>query len=271
MARKTVKTAKAGGGAKRERIKLQDARIEVERRGKGKPILLLQSEEAYEANLPFVDLLAEKREVIIPWAPGFGRSTLPESVTSIDDISYLYLDLLDHYKLTGVSVMGFSVGGWIAAEMATKNCSRIDRLVLVDAVGAKFGGRFDRDIEDIYFLPTEKVQALKFHDPAKDPLDDLTALSDKQAFAVARHREVTAKLCWEPYYHNPSLKYRLNRIQAKTLVIWGAKDGFVPPKYGRAYAKRIPGAKFVGIPAAGHFPHIEQSDAFLKEVRAFLR
>ncbi len=73
----------------RETVKLQDARIEVERRGKGAPLLLLQSEEAYESDLALVDELAKRHEVIIPWAPGYGKSTLPYSVTGIDDISYL--------------------------------------------------------------------------------------------------------------------------------------------------------------------------------------
>ena len=263
--------AKSGATRWRETVKLQEARIEVERRGKGAPLMLLQSEEAYEANLPLVDELAKRREVIIPWAPGYGRSTLPDSVACIDDISYLYLDLLDHFALTGVSVIGFSVGGWIAAEIATKNCARLDRLVLVDPVGAKFGGPFDRDIADIYYLPADEVTRLKFHDTALDPLADMSALTRKQAIAVARHRETTARLCWEPYFHNPSLKNRLNRIQIETLVVWGAKDGFVRPKYGRAFARRIPGATFVTIPKAGHYPHIEQADVFLETVREFLR
>jgi len=263
--------AKSGTTRSRETVKLQEAKIEVERRGKGAPLLLLQSEEAYEANLPLVDDLAQRFEVIIPWAPGYGASTLPGSVACIDDISYLYLDLLDRFALTGVSVIGFSMGGWIAAEIATKNCARLDRLVLVDPVGVKFGGPFDRDIADIYFLPGDEVARLKFHDVALDPLADMSAFTRKEAMAVARHRETTAKFCWEPYFHNPSLKNRLNRIQVETLVVWGAKDGFVRPKYGRAFAQRIPGATFVSIPKAGHYPHIEQRDIFLETVLAFLR
>jgi len=255
----------------REMVKLQDARIEVERRGKGAPLLLLQSEEAYESDLGLVDELAKRHEVIIPWAPGYGKSTLPDSLAGIDDVSYLYLDLLDRLNLTGVKVMGFSVGGWIAAEIATKNCGRLDRLVLVDTVGAKFGGPFDRDIEDIYYLPTEEVRRLKFHDGARDPLADMSTLSRKRATAVARHRETTAKFCWEPYFHNPSLKNRLGRIQIETLVVWGAKDGFVRPKYGRAFTRRIPGAQFVAIPKAGHYPHIEQGEIFLETVEEFLK
>lgn len=254
----------------REFIKLQEAKIEVQLRGdRGKPLLLLHSEDNYETTQPFVEELAGKYRVFIPRMPGFGRSTLPESVMTIDDMSYIYLDLLDHYGLTDVNVIGFSVGGWLAAEMASKSCARLSRLVLVDPLGIKVGSKYDRDIEDIYYLPFDTVKELKFHDPAKDPRV-LTEMNDREAYLLARHRESTAKLCWKPYFHNPSLKYRLNRITAKTLVIWGTNDGLAKTKYGRAFAKRIPGAKFVSIPKAGHFPHIEQPDAFMKEVRAFL-
>lgn len=256
--------------ARRTTIPLQEAKIEVERRGRGKPLLLLHGEDTYETTLPLIDELARRFEVIMPWAPGFGRSTLPDSIRSIEDVSYLWLDLLDRLNLKNVAVMGFSVGGWTAAEMATKNCSRLSRLILVDPVGAKFGGRFDRDIADIYFNPFDKVRAMKFADPANDPRD-LAKLSDEEAFRVARHREVTAKLCWKPYFHNPSLRYRLNRITVPTLLIWGAKDGIVAPAYGRAYAKRIKGAKFVSIPKAGHLPHVEQPAAFKRALAGFLR
>jgi pimeloyl-ACP methyl ester carboxylesterase len=251
-------------------LPLQEAKIEIERRGRGKPLLLLHGEDTYEPTLPLIDELARRFEVIMPWMPGYGRSTLPESVHGIEDISYLWLDLLDRLNLKNVAVMGFSVGGWAAAEMATKNCGRLSRLVLVDPVGAKFGGPFDRDIADIYFNSFDKVRAMKFADPAKDPRD-LTRLADDEAFRVARDREITAKLCWEPYFHNPSLKYRLNRIGVPTLVIWGAKDGIVSPAYGRAYAKRIKGAKFVAIPKAGHLPHVEQPEAFRRALAGFLR
>jgi pimeloyl-ACP methyl ester carboxylesterase len=211
------KTASARAGRKpaiparprRSTLPLQEAKIEIERRGRGKPLLLLHGEDTYEPTLPLIDELARRFEVIMPWMPGYGRSTLPESVHGIEDISYLWLDLLDRLNLKNVAVMGFSVGGWAAAEMATKNCGRLSRLVLVDPVGAKFGGPFDRDIADIYFNSFDKVRAMKFADPAKDPRD-LTRLGHDEAFRVARDREVTAKLCWEPYFHNPSLKYRLN-------------------------------------------------------------
>ncbi len=269
--------AKSGSGHKsapharsKETLRIQGARIEVERCGKGAPLVLLQSEETYETGLPLIERLAERFEVILPWAPGYGRSSLPETITGIDDIAYIYLDLMDRYDLHRAILMGFSVGGWIAAEMATKSCARLESVVLVSPLGAKFGGAYDRDIADIYFLPFATVKALKFADPSKDPLGDLMGLSDRAAMRVAKHRETTARLCWEPYFHNPALKNRLHRIQAKTLVVWGADDGLVSAGYGRSYAKRIPRARFVSLRNAGHYPHIERPEAFMATLEAFL-
>ncbi|MEE2954892.1 MAG: alpha/beta hydrolase [Pseudomonadota bacterium] len=250
-------------------IKLQSTKIEMQRLGRGKPLLLLHSEDNYETTQPFIKELSKKFRLYIPRMPGFGRSTLPDSITSIDDISYLYLDLLDHFKLADVSIIGFSVGGWIAAEMATKNCSRLNKLILVSPLGVKIGGKFDRDIEDIYYRPFDTVKNLKFYKPEKDPRI-LTEMSDRQAYLLARHRETIARLCWMPYFHNPSLKHRLNRITAKTLMLWGENDGLVKTKYGRAYAKKIPNSQFVTISKSGHFPHVEQPEKFMKEINSFL-
>jgi pimeloyl-ACP methyl ester carboxylesterase len=257
-----------------ETLKLQQARIEIERVGKGPPLLLLHGEDAFELNSAtgrkLIEKLAGRYEVFLPRMPGFGKSTLPGSIRNIDDISYLWLDLLDHYDLCDATIIGFSVGGWLAAEIATKNCDRVSRLVLAGAVGVKFGGAYDRDIEDIYFYNTTRVREILFDDPLKDPHVDLSGLSKKSALSVARQRETIVKLCWDPYFHNPSLLHRLNRITCPSLVVWGTKDGMTEPKYGRAYARHIPDAQFVGIPRAGHFPHIEQPELFWRALDRFL-
>jgi len=248
--------------------------IEVDRQGKSRagrgPVLVLHSEDEYERNLPLLDELAQKREVIQFCMPGYGKSGLPDHLRSIDDISYLYLDILEQLDRRKVSILGFSVGGWLAAEMASKSCERLDRLVLTGALGVKFGGPYDRDIEDIYYHPKEKVQKLKFYDPRKDPDADMTSYNNSQALAVARRREVIARFCWDPYFHNPSLKTRLARIKVPTLVVWGDNDGLTRPKYGRAYAKHMGAAHYTGIPRAGHYPHIEQPGAFKRKINKFL-
>lgn len=253
-----------------EIIKTLGARIEVTRQGKGRPVLVLHSEDAYEAGSALIDALAKKREVIQFKMPGYGKSSLPGNLRSIDDISYLYLDILDQLDLKKVSILGFSVGGWLAAEMASKSCERIQKLVLTGALGVKFGGPYARDIEDIYFYPKEKVRELKFHDPNKDPDFDMTGYNNRQSMIVARRREVIAKFCWDPYFHNPALKARLARISVPALVVWGANDGLTPPKYGRAYAKALGNARFTEIPRAGHYPHVEQPGAFQRKIEKFL-
>jgi pimeloyl-ACP methyl ester carboxylesterase len=251
-------------------ITIGDAKIELERRGKGKPLLLLPGEEALEPDAPFVEELARKFEVIIPHAPGYGRSNRPDWITNMDDISYIYLDLREKLGLTKLTVMGFSLGGWIAAEMATKDDSRFAKLVLVDAYGVKVGGPFDRDIQDIWLQHPKKVMEQKWHNVEKGKRDFPSMPEDKLAI-IARNIETTARLCWEPYMHNPKLKHRLHRIAVPTLVVWGKNDGIVAPDYGKAYSKMIKGAKFAGIAKAGHYPHLEQPEAFMKAISGFVR
>ena len=251
-------------------ITLGDVQIELIRRGKGKPLLLLPSEEALEPDAPFVDELAKKFEVIIPQAPGYGRSNRPDWITNMDDISYIYLDLIEKLDLKKLTVMGFSLGGWIAAEMATKDDSRIAKLVLVDAYGIKVGGPYDRDIADIWLEHPKKVMERKWFDVEKGKRD-FPSMPEEKLAIIARNIETTARLCWEPYMHNPRLKLRLHRIQVPSLVVWGKNDGIVTTEYGKAYSKLIKGAKFAAIAKAGHYPHLEQPAAFMTAVSGFIR
>lgn len=256
--------------SKTDILKFQKARIEVERLGKGPPLLLLHGEDGYELDSDLIGRLSSRYEVFLPRMPGFGKSTLPDTVRCIDDIAYLWLDLIDFYKLKNVTVLGFSVGAWLALEIATKNSERLGKLALAGSVGVKFGGSYDRDIADIYFPAADRVRAMRFHDPGKDPQADMTGYTKTQALAVARRREAIARLCWEPYMHNPALRQRLNRVSPPTLVVWGAKDGVTPPKYGRALARSLPNAAFVSIARAAHFPHIEQPVRFFDALDGFL-
>ena len=183
-------------------------------------------------------------------------------------MAYIYLDLLAALDLRDVTVIGFSMGGWLAAEIAIKSTARIARLILVDAVGIKIGDRLTRDIADIFATDPAELLRLVYHDPGKAP--DLAALSDEALEVVARNREASALYLWEPYAHNPKLTRRLHRIDVPVLVLWGESDGIVTPAYGRAFAARIPGARFELIAAAGHAPQTEQPDAFVAHVARFL-
>ena len=250
-------------------IDIDDVRLELERKGRGAPLLLLQSEDALESGTALVDRLAQRYEVLIPAPPGFGRSNRPDWITSMDDVGYLYLDLLQRLDLTGVTVVAFSLGGWIAAEMATKSDARLAKLVLVDPYGIKVGGPTDRDIADMYLLHPDEVTKLRWFDPEKG-VRDYKSMPEDDLRIVARNRESLARFCWEPYMHNPKLRHRLHRIGIPTLLIWGENDGIVTPRYGEAYRALIPGAKLAIVPEAGHLPHIEQPERFMQHLDAFL-
>jgi len=257
------------GRGKISTVKSGGVSIEVERRGSGRPLLLLCGEEQLELGAGFLDELAKSFELIMPSPAGFGHSERPDWVSNVDDLAYMMLDVMDALALQDVTVVGFSLGGWIAAEMASKNTNKISRLVLVDAYGVKVGGPFDRDIMDIWTSHPNAVTAAKWADVEKGKRD-FSQMSDDELTIVARNMESFARFCWDPYMHNPKLRQRLHRVNVPTLLIWGDKDGVTSPAYGEAYAKLIPGAKFSLVPGAGHYPHIEKPDAFLSVLKPFI-
>jgi pimeloyl-ACP methyl ester carboxylesterase len=251
-------------------LTVHGVQLEVVERGQGRPILVLHGEEGLDPKAPFLDLLAACGRVITTSHPGFGHSPDVDNIDTVDDLSYLYLDLLAEQNLRDVIVIGFSLGGWIAAEMAVKSTERIAKLILVAPLGIKVGDRETRDIPDIFALPQDEIIRLKCHDPSRAVID-YAALSDDDLTAIARNREATALYAWEPYFHNPKLRRRLHRINIPTLLLWGASDRFVTPGYyGTAYRNAIPGARLETIDQAGHLPQIEQPQVFVERIRGFL-
>jgi pimeloyl-ACP methyl ester carboxylesterase len=251
-------------------LSVHGVQLEVVERGQGRPILFLHGEEGLDPKAPFLDLLAAHGRVIAPSHPGFGHSPGGDAIDTIDDLSYLYLDLLAERDLRQVIVIGCSLGGWVTAEMAVKCTDRIAKMVLVAPLGIKVGDRETRDIPDIFALSADEVARLQYHDPSRAVVN-YAILSDDELTVIARNRQATALYAWEPYFHNPKLRRRLHRIDIPTLLLWGVNDRFVTPGYyGAAYREAIPGARLEIIERAGHFPHIEQPEAFIECVRAFL-
>ena len=252
------------------RLALHGVQLDVYEHGQGRPILVLHGEDGPCPQALFFALLANQGRMILPTHPGFGHAPDVADIDTVDDLAYLYLDLLDEYDLREVVVIGCSLGGWIAAEMAVKSTARLSRLVLVAPLGIKVGDREMRDIPDIFALPPEEVVRLQYHDPTQGVVD-YTSLSDDELLVIARNREATALYAWEPYFHNPKLRQRLHRIAVPTLLVWGASDGFVTSGYyGTAYSDAIPGAQLAIIDQAGHWPHMEQPEVFVERVRTFL-
>jgi pimeloyl-ACP methyl ester carboxylesterase len=234
--------------------------LQVVRQGAGPPLLLLHGGDGPQDQLPFFRRLAEHFEVIAPVHPGFAGSAVPPHFDSMDDLVYLYLDLLDALDLRQVVLMGFAMGGWAAVEIAVRTTARLAKLVLVDAVGVKPGGRETRDIADIFGMAEAQLARLLYHDPTRSP--DLGAVSDEDMARLAGNRIAHAMYTWNPYMHNPKLRYRLHRVG-------GESDGVVSTAYAEAYRAMLPDARLVIIPEAGHMPQVEQPERFLDAVLSF--
>ncbi len=252
-----------------ERVSVGDIELEVIRRGAGRPVLLLHGMQNVDPRARFLDLLGGRAQIIAPSHPGFGRSARPADFDTVYDLVHLYLDVLEALPYERVTLMGLSFGGWLAAEIAAQCCHRVDRLVLVDALGIKISERETPDILDVFNTTPQEVQRRSWHDPGKW-VPDFNAMSDDELVVRARNWEALCLYGWHPYMYNPQLKRWLHRITRPTLVLWGASDGIVTPSYGRAYSALIPGARFELIAEAGHHPEIEQPEAFVDRVAAFL-
>ncbi len=249
------------------RLELHGVSLDVARLGRGRPLVLLHGGGGPLIASPFASLLGEKLEVIEPVHPGFGGSAIPHHFDGVEDIVYLYLDMLDALDLKDVVLVGTSLGGWVAAEIAVRNATRIAKLVLIDAIGIKPGGRDTRDIPDIFATSPAEVESLLWHDASLRP--SARNLTDAQWQTAAANRQALAMYVWEPYMHNPKLPHRLHRIQVPTLLLWGQEDKLLVPDYGRAYQKLIAGSRFQLIENAGHCPQIEQPEMSARHVIDF--
>ncbi len=251
-------------------VVVNGTRIDMIERGKGPALLFLHAENGIEPARSAIDELSKSAHVIAPTHPGYGLSELPKGTRSVDDLSYFYLDLLDQLDLRDLTVVGVSLGAWIAAEIAVKSTARMSRLVMANAVGVKVGDRETRDIADIFAITEPEFLEIAYCDPNVGKRD-YKALPDAEVLAAARAREATARFAWNPYFHNPRLKSRLHRIRIPTLFLWGPHDRMLSESYGRAYCAMIPGARFETIERAGHFPDHEQPKAFAEKVMAFAK
>jgi pimeloyl-ACP methyl ester carboxylesterase len=253
-----------------ERIQIGEVSIELLTAGDGPPLLFLHGGDYFAQHREFFDKLARHWRVVVPRHPGFGSSERPDGFRTVHDLAYLYLDLLERQDFGKVTLAGSSFGGWIALEMCVRCLERIDRLVLIDSVGVKFGWREERDIADIYAQPREELLLRSFFDPGR-MAPDYSVLDDDELGAIARDREATALYGWRPYMHDPGLRQWLHRVRVPALVIWGENDGIVTSDYGQKFCRSLPDARFLAIRQAGHYPQIERPAEVADAIGRFAR
>lgn len=232
--------------------------------GEGPTVLLLHGGAGPMSVTGFAAVLAQNgMRVITPVHPGFAGTPRRAGTTDIPGLAEVYAAVLDELDLAGVIVVGSSLGGWIAAELALLGSPRIGRLVLIDAIGIEVP---EHPVANVFELTPDQVTDLAFHDPDRFRVDPATLPPEAQAAMAADGAALAAYTGGAPT--DPTLAGRLGAITVPTLVLWGASDGIVDPDYGRAYAVAIPGARFELIPEAGHQPQLEAPDATVRAVTA---
>jgi len=237
-----------------------DVPVTISERGSGRPVLLLHGGAGPDSVTGFADQLAARRpaRVLTPVHPGFGGTPRPGSLDSISGLASVYGSLLAELGLTGVTVAGSSIGGWIAAELALAAPDRVGRLVLIDAAGLDSA---DHPIADFFALTPAEVAERSWANPAGHQID-LAGMTDAQRAVFAGNRAALLAYGGQAMA-DPSLAGRLAGIGAPTLVIWGEADRIVTPDFGKEYAAAIPGATFRLVPEAGHLPQLENPEAVL--------
>ena len=250
-----------------EMVRISGAQIRLLRGGRqnAHPLVFLHGAGGHTGWMPFLDALSEEFAVDAPEHPGFGKSDDPPWLDEIGDLAHFYLDFIETLGLDDVHLVGTSLGGWIAAELAVRNQTRLASLTLVGAVGITANGK---PIDDIFRMSVEE-NLRRFYadqDRAARRLGDMAKID---AAVYAKNRSTVTRLAYQPRFHNPSLAKWLHRITVPTLLVYGDKDGLVPPEFGAAYHAAIPGSRFVVLDNAGHAPFDEQKDAFLAIFRDF--
>ena len=235
--------------------------------GLGRGVLLLHGGAGPRSVAGLAAALSEHVYVVTPVHPGFDGTPRPESFDSVADLAVAYLDLLEALELREVMVIGNSIGGWIAAEMALRdNHGRIGALVLLNAVGIH-AYRPENQIVDPRTVPPTEVGKLSFALERFRP--DFASFTDEQRAATVANQQTLAVYGGEHFSHDPKLRGRLHRLTLPVLVVWGEQDRIAPLGYGRGYAQAFPNGRFVTVPDAGHFPHIEQPGATLGAIGGF--
>jgi pimeloyl-ACP methyl ester carboxylesterase len=237
--------------------------LEVEELGEGSPFLLLHGGAGPASMQGFAELLASRQgvHVIVPTHPGFALTDRPPELIDVRGLALLYSTLLEALSLEGVTVIGNSVGGWIAAELGLLQDPRVAELILVDAVGLAVPGHPVTDLEG---MSVPEIMHLSFHDPTRFLRDPATLTDGERAAQAANQAALSV---YAQNMVDPELGERLGQLETPTLVIWGASDGIVDTPYGRAYSDAIASSRFEVLPDTGHMPQVETPELLLRAIQ----
>ena len=238
--------------------------------GSGEPLLFLHGSGGLHEG-EYLDLLSKRFKVYAPWHPGFGSSEGGEHIEDIIDLALYYHDVMDELGIESAHVVGHSLGGMLAAELAALCPHRVRRLVLVNPVGF---WRDEEPVLDFFSLPPDQLMPYIWHDPESETVREAFRIPDGQeALADMMMNRMKAlatagKFMWP--IPDKGLKRRIHRIQTPTLLIWGESDRLVPASYAEDFRSRIKDARVEILSECAHMTMFEKRDEFVALVTEFL-
>jgi pimeloyl-ACP methyl ester carboxylesterase len=247
--------------------KLRGADLEVRQAGdEGPTVMFLHGADGHTWP-PFLDELKRRFRVVAPQHPGFGTSVMPEWLDNIYDVALFYLEFLKVQKLERVHLIGHDMGGWIAAEIAMFDSSRLASLTLVAAPGLHIKGAAKADV---FLMSPEEVARASYHTRELGEAEAARVVSPTGADERLRNRFMAARLGWQPRFYDPLLMKWLSRVDLPAKIIWGRDDQILSTEHAKAFGALLPQASVEIIPDCGHLPHIERPGEFVKTVVNFI-
>jgi pimeloyl-ACP methyl ester carboxylesterase len=248
-----------------EWLTVNDCKVRLRRGGSGPALLYLHGANGAAKVPAFLESFTNHFEVLVPEHPGFGESDIPDWLENIHDLAYFYSDFLNQRGLSKVNVIGSSIGGWLAMEMAIREPNRFSSMVLIGCAGIRLDGIPPGDI-----FQWDPATAVRNTFVDKKMVN--FALSHPPEPATAqKNRRTVERLAFDPRLHDPILHKWLYRIKCPVQLAWGDQDMIMPMAYGHAFAKLIPQSQLVVYPNCGHLPQMEQATEFTACSLKFMR
>ena len=231
------------------------------------PLLYLHGTDSLGHWPEILDDLAKSYDVIAPDHPGFSGTETQEELDDVSDLAYYYLDFLEAQNLSGVHLVGHSLGGWIALELAVRSGERIADVTLLASAGIHIKGH---PKADIFMIDPDEQARLAYADEALGNSAGVLAGEEKYEDVAITDRIAAARFGWNPRFFNPRLERWLHRVSKPCLIIWGEQDKIFPPQTAPALQKLIPGSELVMVPNCGHLPQVEKREETLAAMAGFM-
>ena len=249
-------------------VDVRGFRTSVRMLGSGRPLLFLRGFDVGFNDDVFIAALQPDFKIIVPDHPSFGRSDLSDYGGSVSDLAWFYLDFLDALAIPTVHLLGASIGGWIAAEIALRTDHRIRTLTLLGPAGVRKKGV---GFGDPFIKAPAAATAMMFADPDRALTLHRAAERDEDIDLHLKNNYALAKISWHPRFENPALHRWLHRISVPTHILWGAEDSVIPLGHSELWCSQIPDVTFKSVEGAGHLLHLEHPDLVARDVKSFLK